>query len=72
MKGFPVGDPRASAAGRRGGIRSREKSLQKALSECQALWPGMPHAAAVWLLTERRKAYVSGWTAGMRQARRVA
>lgn len=73
MKGFPKGDPRARAAGQKGGALSGVVRWRKALAKIQQAWPGMPREAAhvihVWGdarfragMQARRRAFALGET----------
>lgn len=67
MKGFPSGDPRARAAGARGGMRSGHARWLTRLSRIKALWPSMPHVAAMEIRRYADTRYRSGWRAGRRE-----
>lgn len=71
VKGFPVGDPRASAAGRRGGIVSGEQCWQHALSQIRRHWPTMPLEAQAACKAYGDLRYRAGWKAKRALARTV-
>lgn len=59
MKGYPVGDPRAKAAGRRGGSRSGERRGAAARFRWLARFPGVEPRTA-------RMIWSMGYSAGAR------
>lgn len=46
MKGFPKGDPRARAAGAKGGAANGGKRYRLTMNAVQRIWPDMPRDAA--------------------------
>ena len=56
MKGFQKGDPRARAAGARGGVISGQRRWRMALAKIKAVWPNIPIAAqhAIYAYGESR------------------
>lgn len=68
MKGFAVGDPRAKAAGQKGGQRAQERQRATIAAWWQAKCPGVPWTTVRALY---RLGYGSGWRAGQRHGYRV-
>lgn len=72
MKGFQPGDPRAVAAGKRGGAVSGHKRWRRALAEIRAVWPGMPPEAAVAIHSYVARRVASALSGRARKARAAA
>lgn len=54
--------------GRKGGETSAKRRIQRALTDVQRLWVGMPHEAAVAVREAMRRSYQAGWQAQKRDA----
>lgn len=66
-RGFAHGDPRASAAGRSGGVISGAQKVRQSLAKWEAQYPGVPVEAIAKI---RMQGYQAGYAAGIKSARK--
>ncbi len=58
--------PWRAECGRKGGETSGQRRFQRALTDVQRLWVGMPHEAAVAVRAAMARSYQAGWRARRR------
>jgi hypothetical protein len=66
MKGFAPGDPRAVAAGRRGGQRSGDTRRHQAAVQWAAICGEVPESVLPIIDEIYQRGYQAGWIAGRR------